>query len=97
MRKIDEVLHYLGEPYRITKIDKEDVIYRSFGSYEFEVSGVSGRSNDFTLYVWKTSDVRTIIAIYSGIRGKENLKDVLGYYAAIYQNLLSQIRVEREE
>lgn len=97
MKKIENVLHYLGDPYIITTIDGEDVIYRSFGNFDFEVSGVNGHLNNFTLYVWDTTTSPVIIGIYSNIIGKEKLKDILGYYAAKYQNLISEIQVERED
>lgn len=97
MRKIDEVLKYLGAPYSITTIDGEPVIYRSFKGFDFEVSGINGRSKNYTLYVWRTIPSTEVIGVYSGIQGNEALKDILGYYAVKYQNLISRIRVEREE
>lgn len=97
MPKIENILRYLGAPYSITEIDGEEVIYRSFTNFDFEVSGINGRSNSFTLYVWDTTSTPTIIGTYSNIRGKENLKDVLGFYAVKYQNLISEIQVERED
>lgn len=97
MRKIDDVLNYLGEPYSIVTRDKEPVIYRAFEGFDFEVSGINGRSKKYTLYVWKTKPSNEIVGIYSGIKGNEALKDILGYYAAKYQNLISGIQVERED
>lgn len=96
MTKIENTLRYLGAPYSIINMDGEDVIYRAFGNFDFEVSGINDHSNSFTLYVWDTTSTPSIIGIYSGIKGKEHLKDILGYYAAKYQNLISGIRVERE-
>lgn len=96
MKKIESILHYLGAPYSIATMDGEEVIYRSFTNFDFEVSGVNGHSNNFTLYVWDTASAPTIIGIYSNIKGKEKLKDILGFYAVKYQNLISEIRVERE-
>lgn len=93
MKKIDELLSDLGNPYDIQNFDGEDCIHRIVGKYEFEVSGT--HTNYCTLYVWISSP-REVIAIYNNIP-TENLKDVLGYYATVYQNLLEQIRVEREE
>lgn len=97
MKKIESILYYLGAPYSIIKMDGEEVIYRSFANFDFEISGVNGHSNNFTLYVWDTTSVPTIVGIYSNIKGKENLKDLLGFYATKYQNLTSEIRVERED
>ena len=73
--------------------DGEDCIHRIFANYEFEVSGTSLKYS--TLYVW-TLVPKEVIAIYKNIP-TENLKDVLGYYASIYQNLPCQIQVERQD
>lgn len=98
MRQIEKVLQYLGEPYSITQVDKEDVIYRDLGNgYDFEVSGVHNGSEHFSLYVWKLEPYREIVAIYHDIHGAEQLKDVLGYCAFKYQNLQEKIQIEREE
>ena len=96
MAKIDDVQKYLGEPYTVVTMDGEPVIYRAFNGFDFEVSGINGRSNNYTLYVWRTDTHNEIIGIYNNIKGKEALKDILGYYATKYQNLLSGIQVERE-
>ena len=37
------------------------------------------------------------MGVYHGIKGQEHLKDILGYCAVKYQNLLSEIQVERED
>lgn len=97
MNRIDKVLAYLGEPYRITVIDHEPVIYRSFDHFEFEVSGLHKRVMDCTLYVWMTSPHRDLVGIYSNIRSTGDLKDLLGYCSVRYQNLFSRILVERED
>lgn len=97
MDKISEILAYLGEPYQITTIDKEPVIHRSLKNFEFEISGLHKHPMNCTLYVWMSSPHRELLGIYSSIQTKEALKDILGYCAVKYQNLLSQIRVERED
>lgn len=92
---IQSLLEYLGEPYIITTIDLEDVIYRSFpNGYEFEISGCHKYDGPYTLFVWK--DKTNTVAIYSDIKTRSNLKDLLGFYATKYQNLCDQVRVERE-
>lgn len=96
MALIDETLNFLGAPYCIRNIDLEPVIYRSLAQYEFEVSGLHCKKMDCTLYVWRTSP-RELAGIYSGIKSKEDLKDLLGYCAVRCQNLLSRIQVERED
>lgn len=93
LKRIEYLLRYLGEPYDIVNFDGEDCIHRIFANYEFEVSGTSLRYS--TLYVW-TLVPKEVIAIYKNIP-TENLKDVLGYYASIYQNLPCQIQVERQD
>lgn len=97
MAKINEILEYLGLPYHISIIDKEPVVYRQFDNIEIEVSGLHKKAMNCTIYVWMTSPHRELMGIYSNIRTKENLKDLLGYCAVKYQNLLSQIHVERED
>lgn len=94
MRKIDELVKLLGDPYIIKKIDKGDSIYRKLDTgYEFEVNIIS--SNNCTLYVWD-SNPRELVGIYKGITA-DSLKDALGYYAAKYRMLPSQFLVERED
>ena len=96
MALIDDTLRFLGPPYGIRSIDLEPVIYRSTGQYEFEVSGLHDKRMDCTLYVWRTSP-QELVGIYSGIRTMEDLKDLMGYCAVRYQNLLSRIQIERED
>ncbi|WP_195376744.1 hypothetical protein [Anaerotruncus rubiinfantis] len=97
MRPIDIVREYLGDPYVVTSIDLEDVIYRNLGNgYEFEVSGIRTIDSTCSLYVW-SENPRQIVGIYRGIKGRKNLKDLLGFYATKYQNLTDQIQVERED
>lgn len=93
MRQIDKLLQTLGEPYDIQGFDGEDCIHRKFGNYEFEVSGTGRRH--FVLYV-RTVSPRVVVAIYKNIL-TEHIKDVLGYYASIYQNIPDQIQVERQD
>jgi hypothetical protein len=99
MRKIEKLCAYLGELYAITKIDRGEVIYRDIGNgFDFEVSGVDSNLKSFTLYVWHTTKHRQeIVGIYSNIKSWEDLKDVLGYYAFKYKNLLEKICIERED
>ena len=94
MKLIQKVLQELGSPYEIKVIDLEEVIYRKLNTgYDFEVSGISGKN--CTLYVWALNP-QTIVGIYENIP-IESLKDVIGYYAAKYQNLIEKIQVSREE
>ena len=92
MQKINKILEYLGDPYDIRVLDGEECIHRDLGEYEFEVSGACGKK--CTLYVWQSSP-RVIAGIYGNIPA-EHLKDVLGYYACLYQNLLAGIQAERQ-
>ncbi len=97
MARINKTLEYLGEPYHISNIDNEPVIHRQLDNFEFEVSGLHKPSMDCTLYVWMVHPHRELLAVYSGIRTKEDLKDLLGYCSVKYQNVLSRIQVERED
>lgn len=97
MSKINEVLEYLGKPYQIRIIDMEPVIYRKLNDFEFEVSGLHKSMGGCTLYVWKTVPHQEIVGIYSDIRNLDDLKDLLGFCSVKYQNVLSRIRVERED
>lgn len=97
MAQIDDILRYLGQPYTIKTIDFEPVIYRLLDGFEFEVSGLHKRKLDCTVYVWMTSPHRELMVIYSGIKDKDDLKDLLGYCSVKYRNLLSRIQVERED
>ena len=95
MALIDDTLNFLGLPYCIRNIDLEPVIYRSMVQYEFEISRLHGNTVNCALYVWRKSP-RELVGIYSNIKTKEDLKDLLGYCSVKYQNLFSRIRVERE-
>lgn len=93
MTQIEKILQNLGEPYDIKTFDQEECIHRKLDKYEFEVSGTHRKC--CTLYVW-SNDPHVVMDIYENIP-TDSLKDVLGYYACIYQNLPAQIRVARKE
>lgn len=94
MKLLEQVVKDLGHPYKIRNIDGEDVIFRTLGTkYEFEVSGISGKG--CTLYVWAMNP-HELVGIYAQIPIC-SLKDTLGYFAVIYQNLTDQILVLRED
>ena len=98
MKEIEKVRQFLGEPYTITTIDLEEVIYRNLGNgYDFEISGVRAGHHIYSLYVWKLEPHREIVAIYHKIHGKQELKDLPGHCAFIYQNLDKKIQIERQE
>ena len=95
MKNIESLLTYLGEPYTQKTIDFEETVYRLLhNDYELEVSNCSKKDGPFTVYVWKNKN--EIIGTYSGIRGRETLKDFLGYCSVKYQNLTAEFQVERE-
>lgn len=94
MKVIDQMLKLLGEPYSIREIDGGKVIYRRLDTgYEFEVS--FRYAGSCILYVWSL-DPRILVGIYEDIP-LDHLKDVLGHYACVYQRLLDQIQVERQD
>lgn len=91
------VLDYLGAGYSSRCIDGEDCIFRRLSNgVEFEVSGAA-TGRHMSLYVWRTEGRQQLIGVYHGIASAEALKDILGYAAVRYQNLMAQIQVEREE
>lgn len=97
MDYIPDVLAYLGPPYRASTRDNEPVIIRILDHFEFEISGLHRPKMNCILYVWMTRPRRELMGIYSGIKSKEDLKDLLGYCSVKYQNVLSRIQVERED
>lgn len=97
MRGIDNVCNFLGPPYTVKMLDGEAVIYRSINDcFELEVSGVKSVASTCVLYIWSRKPHQELIGIYKGIKGADNLKDLLGYYSAKLQNLPGKIQVERE-
>jgi hypothetical protein len=95
MALIDNISNDLGHAYSVKTIDGGGVIYRKLADYEFEVSGIKSTTGKCALYVWKLSP-RILVGIYERIP-VANLSDILGHYAAKYQNLLDGILVERED
>ena len=97
MDYIQDVLAYLGPPYHTSIRDHEPVILRSLDHFEFEISGLHQAKMNCILYIWMTHPHQELMGIYSGIKSKEDLKDLLGYCSIKYQNVLSRIQVERED
>lgn len=95
---VDKMVAYLGEPYSASIIDGERVVYRRLNeNFDFEVSGICQGKKLYSLYVWRHNPHREIVGVYHNIRGSEVLKDLLGYCAVRYGNLLNDIQVERQE
>lgn len=95
--KIDEICKYLGEPYTIRTIDNAPVIYRKINEdYEFEVTGFFGR-NPLTINLWQIHPHQELLVVYTNIKDKQDLKDLLGYWSSVVQDIPSRIRVERED
>lgn len=94
---INAACQYLGEAYYIAKRDTVESICRTINErFEFEVCGFFGMGT-YTVNLWQYSPHRELLAIYSGIKSLEDLRDTLGYLAFKYQNLSERIRVERED
>ena len=94
---INAACRYLGEAYRIEISDGVESICRTINSkFEFEVCGFFGMGS-YTVNLWQYSPHRELLAIYSGIKSLEDLRDTLGYLAFKYQNLSARIQVERED
>lgn len=94
---INAACRYLGDPYYIAKRDTVESICRTINDkLEFEVCGFFGTSS-YTVNLWQYLPHRELLAIYSGIKSLEDLRDTLGYLAFKYQNLSVRIQVERED
>lgn len=94
---LKSVCDFLGPLYTVKKIDAVETIYRKVNErFEFEVAGFFG-TREMTINLWQIQPHRELMAIYSGIRTKEDLSDTLGYLAFKYQNLSARIQVERED
>lgn len=94
---LKSVCDFLGPMYTVKKIDMVETIYRKVNErFEFEVTGFFGTSK-MTVNLWQIRPHRDLMAIYSGIRTKEELSDTLGYLSFKYQSLSERIRVERED
>ena len=97
MKKLNEMCQFLGPMYFVKIIDGVESIFRKINDkYEFEITGFLGRS-DMCIYLWRRQPHTELMAIYSGIKTKEHLADALGYLSFKYQNLSTQIQVERED
>lgn len=84
---------YLGEPYILSVIDNAEVVYRRLNNnYEIEIF----KTSFYNLCVW-SSPPRRLVCAYKNIESLIELKDLSGYVAVRYQNLLDQILVEHEE
>ena len=95
--KIDDICKYLGEPYVIRNIDNTPVIYRKINeNYEFEITGFFGKI-PLTINLWQIQPHQELIVVYTNIKDKQDLKDLLGYWSSVVQDIPGRIRVERED
>lgn len=95
--KIDDICKYLGDPYTIRPIDGVPVIYRQINdAYEFEITGFFGK-NSLTINLWQILPYKELVVVYTNINDKQDLKDLLGYWSSVAQDIPSRIRVERED
>lgn len=71
-KKFNETLEYLGSEYSVKSFDYEPCIYKKFGNYEFEISGLNTPGKyEATIYVWK--DGKQVIRSVQDIHSKEEL------------------------
>lgn len=86
-KKLEETLAHLGSKYSVRNFDYEPCIYRKFGNYEIEVSGLtsSGKYNA-TIYVWE-NEIRVVESIQN-IHSKEELAKHLETVFAKYPDNL---------
>ena len=75
---LKDMLIMLGDKYQIKVIDSENVIYRDYGDYDVEVSGLDNNRKTMNafVYVWlKTPSV--IVEKYPEIKSYGKLKELL--------------------
>lgn len=90
---LEKLCEFLGREFSIVNIDTAPSLQRILNSeYEIEIF----KAGTYNLCVWKTNP-RTQVCIYNEITDPQMLKDLVGYVSVKYQNLFSQIHVEREE
>lgn len=95
--KIDDVCKYLGDPYIIKNIDGVPTIYRLINKdYEFEITGFFGK-NPLEINLWQINPHKELLVVYTDIKDKQDLKDLLGYWSSVVQDIPGRIRVERED
>lgn len=97
LKQLKEICEFLGPMYSVRVIDGVECIYRRVNDvFDFEVVGFFGKSA-MTVNLWQRKPCTELLATYSGIRGREDLADTLGYLSFRYQNLQEKIQVERED
>ena len=97
LRELQDTCRLLGPMYSIQKMDGVECIYRKINDQlEFEICSFFG-TKELTVNLWQRKPHTELLAIYSGITGREVLADTLGYLAFKYQNHQERIRVERED
>lgn len=63
------VLDYLGKPYTIKTIDREDCVYRSLGNgYDIEISGIDRPE--------KRKNICDFIAVWEGLHTVKYVRDI---------------------
>lgn len=70
-KKFDDTLKFLGSDYIKAHDDIETIIFREYGNYKIEISGLNVPGKyDATIYVWKDNKKFTSI---QDIHSKEEL------------------------
>lgn len=80
MKTLEKLVQELGEPYTITTIDNERVLYCNINqNYEIEVSGLDNRRKhpSIVVYVWQKSPQIKCVETLEGIHSKSLLVDTL--------------------
>lgn len=70
------VLHELGADYHIRVVDKERVVYRDFGTFDVEISGLDTHLVGCTIYVWEKCPVLQIAEVHT-VNSLDALKTTL--------------------
>lgn len=94
MKNLKIVLNRLSKDYKITVIDRENVVYRKFDNfgdiYEIEVSGIDNyrKKPNCLVFIWKNN--RTI---YRSEKIR-NIDDIISLIEEISENILEKVELQ---
>lgn len=78
-KKLEDTLALLGSDYKIIAFDGEQCIFKEFGNYQFEVSGLNNNKRyiECDIYVWDIRNTSHVIETIQNINSFELLKQQL--------------------
>ena len=72
------LLDYLGEPYKIKKIDLEDCVYLDLGDYDIEISRGRTLRSSFDIYCWAKKGGYQIVQRHLSVKNDPaKIKEIL--------------------